>query len=1001
MCDPERRKALGSYTFVFPNKRSALHMAKYLKDAVDHVEFMPKMMTITSFTQQFSARPLASPTELLFLLYDCYKRVLDRKGRADQARDFDSFIFWGNIALHDFSDIAAYMANPVELFRNLKGLKEIESSYLTPEQIEVARILGDKRDYSRYLNNFWSHVPTDGDDTHVATKFLKLWALMGELYDEFNSELDRRGITYTGRQAREALDEIKSMGVEDFGGQRFAFIGFYVLSTARTIMLQRLQQLGIADFFWDTASPMLYEPGCRAGDYILPLSRQFTAPADFELEPIESMPVAHIYATPSNAGQTKIAAHVLDQWAKDDAAQSADEPTDAKGDRDDATGSLKPLPTTGIVLPSDKLLAPMLQSIPPSYFPINVAMTVAYSSTSFGAFMLSVLAMQERCRMAHGAVQFYYRDVLDVLTNPFAALIDKDAVVALTDKIRQERLYNVNAAEVKAKFPALGPIFASPGAKASIDDARRYLTGLIDALSPVPQADATLLRKYSEAIDEISALADTYAVTMTDHTYFYLIRKMLGALNLPFSGSPVWGLQVMDIPDARVLDYDSLIVLSLNERIFPRRNPALSLIPDSLRHGYGLPTADNEEVNNSYQFFRLISRAKRLALTYDSRLPDLSGGEMSRYLLQLIETCNDRGLIARHTANLGMEAQDDREISIHKVPEVYADLRQLLAGGRLRLSASSLKTYLKCPVQFYLREVKKLNFDNPDLEYMDAASYGSIVHKVAERFYRLLSMQTADPEGWIAPSEIEARVKAPHIDDFLVKMALEAMNELYYFEKYTGHLDRIPGEGRVHAKVIANYVKAMLRSESKGREFRFVDAEYAGKEKGHTYHWPIDPEHTINFTMSIDRIDELRAPTKTLRFIDYKTGSDALEAESFDEIFTNHKCHAIFQLLLYSLAYDELEEDCGIMPMIYLFKNISKGIPPIKIEGKEVFDYRTFTVKVDDEEVPLRQAFRQRLEAIIYEIFDPEMPFYQTQETSNCRYCLFAPLCGRLSSADY
>lgn len=988
--DPERRNALASYTFVFPNKRSAMHMRKYLKDAIDHVGFMPKLVTITSFTQEFSARPLGSPSELLFILYDCYRRVLARKGRPDQARDFDSFIFWGNIALQDFSDVDAYMANPAELFRNLRGLKEIEASYLTPEQIEVAKILGDKRDYRGYLENFWSHVHESDDETNATNKFLKLWELMAELYEEFNKELDHKGLTYSGRQAREALTELKSMGVDDFGGQRFAFIGFYVLSTARTLSLERLQQLGIADFFWDTASPMLREPGCRAGDFILPLSKKLKAPADFHLEEIDTLPKAHIYPISSNVGQTKVAAYVLDRWSKE------------QPDTHD-TDSIMPLPTTGIVLPSEKLLAPMLQSMPPRYFPINVAMKVPYASTSFAGLFLSILAMQERAHTHRGEVQFFYRDVIDVLSNPYAVLYDKDAVVTLTDKIRSERLYNVDSAEITSLFPSLAPIFSSPGVKASKEATRAYLLRLIEALHALPGADGHLLRAYAEAIDEIFTLADTYRVTMTDHTYFFLIKKLLYALDLQFNGSPVWGLQVMGIPDARVLDYDNLIILSLNERIFPRRTPSLSLIPDSLRQGYGLPTADNEEVNNSYQFFRLISRAKRLALTYDSRTPDMSGGEISRYLLQLIDAYADKGGVEMHPTKLGMEVEEDRSIIIHKVPEVMADLRQLLAdGGRLRFSASSLKTYLKCPLQFYLREVKKLNFDNPDPEYMDAASYGSIVHKVAERFYRHLSRQTQDPEGWISPREIAARVSDPHLDTFLNQMALEAMDEIYYFGKYAGRLHDIPGEGRVLAKVIAKYVKAMLRSESEGREFRFVDAEYAGQQKGHTYHWRIDAERTINFTMSIDRIDELRAPAKTLRFIDYKTGSDALDAETFDDVFANHKCHAIFQLLLYALAYSELEEDCGIMPMIYLFKNIAKGIPHITIEGKEILDYRTTTVSAgpDGEQIPLREAFRERLSAIVHEIFDPDMPFYQTKEKENCRYCLFAPMCGRIASTD-
>ncbi|MCM1225319.1 MAG: hypothetical protein NC548_63800, partial [Lachnospiraceae bacterium] len=688
-------------------------MRKYLKDSVDTLGFMPKMVTITAFTQAFSARPLATPSELLFILYDCYRRVLDRKGRADQARDFDSFIFWGNIALQDFSDVDAYMANPVELFRNLKGLKEIESSYLTPEQIEVAKILGDKRDYRSYLENFWSHMPNSESEEHAAGKFLRLWEMMSELYYEFNKDLKQKGLTYSGAQAREALAEIKSMNAEDFCGQRYAFIGFYVLSTARALMLERLRALGVADFFWDIASPMLRQEGCRAGDFIIPLSRKLEMPSDFELEPIETMPTAHIYPMASNAGQAKAAAYVLGKWAEEDAQQDMSAV---------AHGEIKPLPNTGIVLPSEKLLAPVLQSIPPKYFPINVAMKVPYSSTSFAGLFLSILAMQERAHNLRGTAHYFYKDVLDVISNPYALLIDKDAVSALSEKIRKERLYHVDSAEISKNFPALAPIFSSPAGKSNAAETRAYLIRLIAALSAMPEADGNLLRAYSDAVDQTFDLAEAYRVKMTEHTYFFLIKKLLFALDLQLSGSPVWGLQVMGIPDARVLDYDNLIVLSLNERIFPRRGPAISLIPDSLRHGYGLPTADNEEVNNSYLFFRMISRAKRLALTYDSRTPDMSGGEISRYLLQLIDAYAEKGLVQIHDTRLGMEVEEDRTITLLKEPEVMKELEQFLTeGSGMRFSASSLKTYLKCPLQFYLREVKKLKIEDTDPEYMDAA----------------------------------------------------------------------------------------------------------------------------------------------------------------------------------------------------------------------------------------------------------------------------------------
>jgi hypothetical protein len=46
------------------------------------------------------------------------------------------------------------------------------------------------------------------------------------------------------------------------------------------------------------------------------------------------------------------------------------------------------------------------------------------------------------------------------------------------------------------------------------------------------------------------------------------------------------------------------------------------------------------------------------------------------------------------------------------------------------------------------------------------------------------------------------------------------------------------------------------------------------------------------------------------------------------------------------------------------------------------------------------KQLQERLNRLFCEIFNPEMPFEQTQDEKRCRNCDFQRLCGRQTSAD-
>lgn len=973
---------LSQYTFVFPNKRSALFMRKYLQQTLADVAFMPRMISITYFTQLFCpASALADNTELVFILYKVYCRILHRHGKDDQIPDFDNFYFWGAILLNDFNDVDSYMVDTSQIFRNLKGVKEISANYLTPEQLEVARLLWGNSALNYNSEVFWNHIPSDSADGTPSDKFLALWEIMGELYNEFVAELDAKQtpLTYSGLQSRRACERISAMGLEDFAGKRFAFIGFNVLPTSRILIFKRLAQLGIAEFFWDIASPIFNDDISTPNNtskYVRSLARRFKMPDDFDLIPISNFPEIEIIAVPSNVGQVKVTADILQEWA-DSWAQSNPSKSVSPSD----------LIETAVVLADESILVPLLHSIPASIDTVNVTMGLPYRSTPFAALMSSIISMHLRAFISRQVYHYFYQDVVEVLSHPHFSVIAPVEAAEIKDTIKSEHLFNVSTEFLHDKYPQLDFIFSPISDQEDIDSVKKYISNLVKGLSQrlarnIPQGndvnfyEIRLLEGYDKAIEYLCSLVKKYNVKMHERTFLQMIERTLSTEKINFTGEPLKGLQILNIMQTRALDFDNIILLSANERTFPKRNYNPSLIPASLRRGYMLPTQEHEEASYAYQFYRMISRAKRVKLIYDNRTGGLTSGEMSRYLSQLVHLDRDIN-IKISNLEFTAEVDDPKPIIIHKTPEVINELRGFRPGGKRRLSASALKSYISCPLKFYLQYVKGIRVNDQVMEYIDAASYGSIIHSIFETLYTPYAGQ---------------RINEYTLDKILATdiehLALVTLNEKYYKCRYTDRLNDMPGEGKVTAKIITKYVTKLLQWEKTQDPFIFVGAEVGEHEM---FEWKINDKYTINFTMSIDRIDCTKPSENpdecALRFIDYKTGSDDTRA-TLNNLFTDTSKSGIFQLLIYCHAYSDINNFKGkITPLIYKLQEISKGVSPVIVDKNIIDDYRT----VDS-------AFFPRFEELIDKIFeeDDQYPFVQTSKLQHCLYCPFSTMCQRV-----
>lgn len=263
--------------------------------------------------------------------------------------------------------------------------------------------------------------------------------------------------------------------------------------------------------------------------------------------------------------------------------------------------------------------------------------------------------------------------------------------------------------------------------------------------------------------------------------------------------------------------------------------------------------------------------------------------------------------------------------------------------------------------------------------FMDAATYGSIIHLVLENLFNPFKGKT-----------VTGDILRNMADSNLSSLVARAIDTLYYKNRYHAHLDRMPGEARVLAEVIVKIVRRTIENDIANAPFTFIAAETGPKNS-----WEMAPGLNLNFTSKIDRIDLMN--DGTLRFIDYKTGSDRNYVESSENLFSpsrDLRNDAMFQLLLYCHAAAEIDgETRPIRPEIFRLRSVYVDNETRVGIGNAYSGLKTPVESYTDSDFA---SFRQMLSDLITEIFNPEVPFTQTSDNSNCKYCPFLQMCGRI-----
>ena len=907
--------------FVFPSRRSSLFFQKYLGQCSSKPLFSPDIITIGDLFARLGELRRGDKIELLYILWTQYSAICRNRGR--ESEGFDEFVSLGETILADFNDVDKYMADHAKLFALISDLRELDSGYdfLSEEQKDA-------------LKRFWG-VIVSGKESEQKTKFLGMWSILDDLYTAFREELFRRGIAYEGMLQRQVAERLLSDDAEApsflAGYERVVVVGQNALCKCEMVLLDYLRREADGDFYWDYYGECLRDPANKASHFIKGYLEKY--PSKFKIEAeAAGTPQIKVVAASSAVAQAKVAAAELAAAGED---------------------------STAVVLPDENLLMSLLNSIPEDIRHINVTMGYGLHNSATASLMDMMASLQINRREGRG---FYHKDVLAILNHPFVRNLCPETAPQLKLDIVKSNMIYVSG-DMFVGDDILKQLFTPQTDTAGVAS---WQMECLNTIAPsLPGIECEFAHGYFTSISHLRDLN----IPMSVKTYFRFLREVTSRLTVDFRGEPLSGLQVMGPLEVRAIDFETLIILSVNEGVFPAKSVGDSLIPYNVRRGFGLPTVELFDSIAAYHFYRSIYRAKKVVLIYDSRTKGLLSGEESRFVKQL-----------RYHYHFPMEFSSvDLEIkpvegavrTVAKTDEVLARMRDLYlegGGGGKYLSASSLNDYLACRLKFYYKYVAGLKEEDEVTEEVDAGQFGNTFHHTMEAVYEHLG------RGSVVTKEV--------LDHLIKEKGYVEGQVAIFLNRELKQADDAPlgRRNQITANLVAEMVRTTLRRDCDYAPFTYMASE---KQMLNTIEIDVSGVPSkARIKGFIDRLD--RKDGDHLRICDYKTGTvnevgSYLNESCLEKVFEGEK-KTSFQLLVYALLLS-MEKDSGkeFNLAVYQVRNLySQGVES-KYCPKETVE-----------------AFGQRLKGLIGEIFDPSEAFDSVAAgNKTCDYCPAKAICGR------
>lgn len=922
--------------FVFPSKRAGIFFKKFLSQKLTKPVWAPDIFSIEEFIQKLSPYKPADKLVLIFELYETYKLH-------GEEQSFDIYYPWGEMMLKDFDEIDKNLVSGKDLFKIVKELREVEE--------ELNFNIDDIEQFSAFWKTF-----SNRELSSIQNEFIKTWQLLGKVYDEFRKRLAEKNIAYDGMAFRKLYEEIKK-GSLNLLWDKIIFAGFNLLTKSEEGIINELLRKNKAEIYWDTDEYFINDTKQEAGEFLRKNFKnlKIDSPKWIEKSLDAENKSIKITGAPLLAGQAKALGNELKKILSENNSS---------------------LENTAIVLPDESLLIPVLNSLPAEIDSLNVTMGFPLRSSSLYNLFQILKKLQKNKKSSKNSLVFYHKDVMQLLLHPYVKFNDPLYIYDTVNDIKNNNIIYVSKQRIenedKTHPEILDILFKDANTAAEIQN---YLYEIISYISGKFERSGSSITKFEleffytlyEQLNRLKDIISSYSGEITGETYWRLLDEVLRTSRIPLTGEPLKGVQVMGLLETRALDFENVFILSLNEGIMPGGAVQNSFIPYSIRKAFKLPTYDEEDSLPAYYFYRLLAGAKSAHLFYNTEVDIFASGEISRFLLQAEdELAKNENINFSHTViSTEIEKPFRKEISVAKTPEII----EKLSGSSY--SPSDLNNYISCKLKFYMKKIARLDEEEEIEEFFGPATFGSILHNIAEIIYKQY-------EGKIITKEIieSIRKNLNSNYDVILKQAFGKINSLKELDT------DLQGKNLLLKNILKRLVNKILDIDLTNLPFKILNLE-------------LKIEDTININQNgkeipiglrgrIDRVEEKDGiPT----IIDYKTGifktkndSDKESDEYFGSVISDPEYKEYFQAYFYAYSYFKSNGKKKIKIAIYPVKKINEGLAYLTDEP------------VTEENIA---GYEKKLTKLFEEIFNGEIPFTQTGDIKRCRFCPYKSICYR------
>ncbi|NNJ88416.1 MAG: PD-(D/E)XK nuclease family protein [Eudoraea sp.] len=897
----QKKQISDDLVLVVPSKRAGVFLLQQFSKNTKRSSFAPTIVTIEEFIKQLSGLRYASGTQLFFELYSVYQ-----SHHKEQAESFYDFSKWGNMLLQDFNEIDRYLIPPHKIFSYLSAIQETNHWYLQPHK------------------------------TPMIEAYIRFWKELEPLYNKFKDHLMQLGVGYQGMIYRKAHENIHEYAKTIQEGTHF-FIGFNALNAAESDIIQTLLSEQKAEVFWDVDPIFLEDHFHDAGVFIrsyLKNWRYYSSNAPKGPKPTyNSEKSIKIIGVPKNVSQAKYVGSLIRELNNEDKAS---------------------LNSTAIILGNEKLLNPLLNSMPGNISNINVTMGYPVGSTPaaslFNEFVSLYVTKQDR--------GWYYNDLLSFISHPYIQSLFKtplkttsELTKAIKEKnwvyIQPQRLPHLINTDKDIMALLFSEHFTTPmellkACHGLLLSLRDHFTIETDAIT------LEYLVQLHTVFNEMKQYMNKYDFISDLKSFQSLYKELLDKETLDFYGEPLEGIQIMGMLESRNLDFETVVITSVNEGILPSGKTNSSFIPFDLKKEFKLPTYKEKDAVYTYHFYRLLQRAKNVYLLYNTEPDVLEGGEKSRFITQLLT--EDSGLknITHSVASPAMELPIPENETVEKELSVLTTLKERAEKG---FSPSSLSQYIRNPIDFYKRYVLGIK-ESIDVEEVIAANtFGTVIHSSMEALYTPLIGSRLSPE--------KLKTLIPDIPKVVTK---------HYLEHYP-NVSLESGQNLIAYHVIQRYIEKFITSEIK--ECARHTIEILALEE--PFKTPIvvpGVPFPVFLRGTLDRVDKKDG---ILRILDYKTGNakDAdVQITDWDTLINDPDKSKAFQLLCYALMYRNKHNTGSFEAAIIPFRNLDAGLLTFAVKESGSRSAKNSTISAETLDL-----FQEQLLKLIETICDQNEAF--------------------------